>query len=57
MQEINNWNWDIGNNEVADINQWKQTFNWVEEPYVSPDGRPTMIRMSGNELRERFDKK
>ncbi len=28
-----------------------------ESPYVSPDGRPTMIRMSGNELRERFDRK
>jgi len=28
-----------------------------DSPYVSPDGRPTMIRMSGNELRERFDKK
>jgi DNA mismatch repair protein MutL len=27
-----------------------------ESPYVSPDGRPTMIRMSGNELRERFDR-
>ena len=28
-----------------------------ESPYVSPDGRPTMIRLSGNELRERFDQK
>jgi DNA mismatch repair protein MutL len=28
-----------------------------DSPYVSPDGRPTMIRMSGNELRERFDPK
>lgn len=28
-----------------------------DSPYVSPDGRPTMIRLSGNELRERFDKK
>lgn len=28
-----------------------------DSPYVSPDGRPTMIRMSGNELRERFDRK
>jgi len=28
-----------------------------ETPYASPDGRPTMIRMSGNELRERFDRK
>lgn len=26
-----------------------------ESPYVSPDGRPTLIRMSGNELRERFE--
>ena len=38
MQEINNWNWDTGSREIADINQWKQTYNWVEEPYVSPDG-------------------
>lgn len=28
-----------------------------ESPYVSPDGRPTMIRMSGNELRERFEER
>lgn len=28
-----------------------------ELPYVSPDGRPTMIRLSGNELRERFERK
>ena len=26
-----------------------------ESPYVSPDGRPTLIRLSGNELRERFE--
>lgn len=26
-------------------------------PYVSPDGRPTMITLSGEELRERFEKK
>ncbi|MDA1027598.1 MAG: DNA mismatch repair endonuclease MutL [Bacteroidetes bacterium] len=26
-------------------------------PYVSPDGRPTMITLSGEELRERFDKR
>ena len=28
-----------------------------QTPYVSPDGRPTMIRLSGNELRERFDRR
>lgn len=28
-----------------------------EMPYVSPEGRPTMIRLSGNELRERFERK
>jgi len=28
-----------------------------ESPYSSPDGRPTMITLSGEELRERFEKR
>jgi len=28
-----------------------------ESPYVGPDGRPTIITMSGEELRERFDQR
>jgi len=28
-----------------------------EAPYASPDGRPTLITLSGEELRERFDRK
>ena len=38
MQEINRWDWEIGTREIADLGRWKQDFNWVEEPYVSPDG-------------------
>lgn len=38
MEDINSWNWETGSRDIADINQWKDTFNWVEEPYVSPNG-------------------
>ena len=38
MHDLNSWNWDIDNREIADLTRWQQQFNWVEEPCVSPDG-------------------
>ena len=32
------WDWEPGSREIADIGGWQQKFNWVEEPYVSPNG-------------------
>ena len=32
------WDWNAGKKVIADLNQWRNTFEWVEEPYVSPDG-------------------
>jgi hypothetical protein len=37
MVESANWDWDSGD-KVIDISDWQNHFNWVEEPYVSPDG-------------------
>ena len=37
------WNWELGEKSIADINQWKDKFNWVEEPYVSPDGEASQV--------------
>ena len=32
------WDWETGSKEIADMSQWQSQFNWVEEPYVSPNG-------------------
>ena len=32
------WDWEPGSREIANISQWQKKFNWVEEPYVSPNG-------------------
>ena len=37
MVDINGWDWETGEKQVA-MTDWKDQFNWVEEPYVSPDG-------------------
>lgn len=36
--EYSQWDWDVGKRVIADVNQWRNAFNRVEEPYVSPDG-------------------
>ncbi|NNL74942.1 MAG: WD40 repeat domain-containing protein, partial [Desulfobacterales bacterium] len=32
------WDWELGSRKIADTKQWHHRFNWVEEPYVSPNG-------------------
>ncbi|MFC1816714.1 electron transfer complex subunit TmcD, partial [Thermodesulfobacteriota bacterium] len=38
MVNLNNWDWEIGKRVVADIGDWKSRFEYMEEPYTSPDG-------------------
>ena len=38
MSSKSEWDWNIGQRDIADTAQWRKKFNWVEEPYVSPDG-------------------
>ena len=38
MHYRSSWDWELGEKSIADINQWEDKFNWVEEPYASPDG-------------------
>ncbi|MDP3286282.1 MAG: WD40 repeat domain-containing protein, partial [Desulfobacterales bacterium] len=38
MNSINNWDWNTGRRMIADIGEWKTRYQWVEEPYVSPEG-------------------
>ena len=38
MGSKSEWDWNIGQRDIADTAQWRNQFNWVEEPYVSPDG-------------------
>ena len=32
------WDWKTKEKLVSDLNDWKTSYNWVQEPYVSPDG-------------------
>ena len=38
MTDKTNWDWETKEKQVSDLNEWKSSYNWVEEPYVSPDG-------------------
>ena len=38
MHAIESWDWGIGKRLVADTGQWRESFDYTEEPYVSPDG-------------------
>src|SRR5512139_535776 len=38
MDHSTNWDWDLGKKLIADLDTWKNTYNWIEEPYASPDG-------------------
>jgi len=38
MTDSANWDWETGEKLISDINEWKASYNWVEEPYTSPDG-------------------
>src|SRR4030042_1333392 len=37
MADQNKWDWEIKEKKVP-IGEWKEHFEWVEEPYASPDG-------------------
>lgn len=32
------WDWNVGKKVIADLSHWYNAFEWIEEPYVSPDG-------------------
>ena len=38
MDKKSQWDWNLGQRDIADMAQWQDRFNWIEEPYVSPDG-------------------
>ncbi|MBW1777787.1 MAG: WD40 repeat domain-containing protein, partial [Deltaproteobacteria bacterium] len=37
MVDQSKWDWETREKEVP-FDPWKENFNWVEEPYASPDG-------------------
>ena len=37
MKDKHTWDWQTDKKEIP-IKDWQDAFNWVEEPYVSPDG-------------------
>ncbi len=41
MSTPSNWNWESGERLIADLNEWNAPYQWVEEPYISPDGEKT----------------
>ena len=38
MPTKSDWDWELGHREITDVAQWQHQYNWVEEPYVSPNG-------------------
>ena len=38
MDISNSWDWSPGKKAVAQFGNWSTIFDWVEEPYASPDG-------------------
>ena len=37
MADTSNWDWEISEKGI-DMTGWRGDFQWVEEPYASPDG-------------------
>ena len=35
--DITNWDWQSGEKQI-DMTGWRDNYQWVEEPYASPDG-------------------
>jgi oligoribonuclease NrnB/cAMP/cGMP phosphodiesterase (DHH superfamily) len=38
MVDLDAWDWEVDKRMIADLGQWKEQFEYIEEPYVSPDG-------------------
>lgn len=37
MVDSQKWDWETGEKKVP-LDSWKDEYQWVEEPYASPDG-------------------
>ena len=37
MADVKEWDW-IDRNKKRPFSEWKNQYEWIEEPYVSPDG-------------------
>ena len=37
MANLESWDWETSEKSIA-FSEWEDNFEWVEEPYVSPDG-------------------
>jgi hypothetical protein len=44
MLSKSDWDWELGSREIVDIRQWQNRFNWVEEPYASPNGDKILLK-------------
>jgi hypothetical protein len=38
MVDLDAWDWEVDKRMIADLREWKNQFEYIEEPYVSPDG-------------------
>jgi hypothetical protein len=41
------WDWESGEKRIP-VGDWNSRFEWVEEPYCSPDGTRLLIRAIEN---------
>ncbi|NOX32844.1 MAG: Tmc redox complex protein TmcD [Deltaproteobacteria bacterium] len=50
MKDEKSWDWHSGKKEIP-VKEWQNRFNWVEEPYVSPDGEKIASIVNTDEAR------
>ena len=48
MVDTRDWDWETGEKKMS-LGSWKEDYQWVEEPYVSPDGEKVakFLRLRG----------
>ena len=39
MLYAKDFDWEAGGRQMADLASWRERFDWIEEPSVSPDGK------------------
>ena len=48
MADSRSWDWETGEKRIS-LDSWKDQYQWVEEPYASPDGETVAAIVNVNE--------
>lgn len=49
MERREDWDWEVGERTVCDVNQWREEFDEIQEYTVSPDGERIAAIVAGDE--------